>query len=41
MKYYKVWKENKVVYTTTSLGMARDYRDKNGGVIKNKRWVVE
>jgi hypothetical protein len=41
MKWFKVWKDKEIVYKTTSLALARDYRDKNGGVIKNKRWIVE
>ena len=41
VKYYKVWKGGKVTYKTTSIGMARDYRKANGGVIKERHWVME
>jgi hypothetical protein len=41
MKWYKVWKGNEEMFKTTSLGMARDYQKKNGGVIKERHWVVE
>lgn len=41
VKYYKVWKGGKVLFKTTSLGMARDYRKANGGVIRERHWVME
>jgi len=41
MKWYKVWKGNEEMFKTTSLGMARDYQKKNGGVIKERHWIVE
>ena len=41
VKYYKVWKGGKVLFKPTSLGMARDYRKANGGVIRERHWVME
>jgi hypothetical protein len=41
VRFYKVLKEGKEVYKTTSLSMAMDYRKSNGGSIQNKCWTYD
>jgi len=41
VKYYKVEKDGKEVYKTTSLSMALEYRKASGGVVKNKCWTFD
>ena len=41
VKFYKILKDGKEVYKTTSLSMAMEYRKSNGGTIKNKQWIYD
>ena len=41
VKFYKVEKDGKEIYKTTSISMAMDYRKANGGVVKNKCWTYD
>jgi hypothetical protein len=41
VRYFKVEKDGKEVYKTTSLSMAIDYKKANGGVVKNKCWTYD
>tara|TARA_R100000808_G_C2152027_1_gene161307 strand:+ start:703 stop:873 length:171 start_codon:yes stop_codon:yes gene_type:complete len=41
VKFYKVEKDGKEIYKTTSLSMAIDYKKSNGGVVKNKCWTYD